>query len=467
MAQLAAALGTPLQPWQRQVVDVALEVLPDGSWAYRTVTVSTPRQSGKTTLVGPVHLHRAMTRRWTTFLTAQKRQDARATWLDVAKRLGKSPLAPYATVRESNGSEVVEWPSGGSFAPFAPSEDALHGKANELVTVDEGWAFDLAQGVALEQAIGPTFTTTAGQLWMPSTAGHGGSHWLRGYVDRGRAAVEADHREGHAHFEWALTPLDAQRVAQLLDDDQHGPAVDVVLASHPGRLVKRAAVLEDAHRMSPDQFLRAYGNVWTEAQDRVIPAHVWDAAAVQAHPAQPLPGSLALAFDVAVDRSDAAVLAAWRDTPGGTMRVEVIDHREGSSWLTGELRRLAERWRPVGIGYDRAGPGVAVADELARGGLTLQPTNGAEYAAACVAFLSAVTDRRLAHPARPSLDDAVGAAATRPLGDGGWAWARRASSSSIAPLVAATLACWTYDHRPAPAPRPVIAVSRRRVSTPR
>lgn len=462
MAQLAAALGTPLQPWQRLVVDVALEVLPDGSWAYRTVTVSTPRQSGKTTLVGPVHLHRAMTRRWTTFLTAQKRQDARATWLDVAKRLGKSPLAPYATVRESNGSEVVEWPSGGSFAPFAPSEDALHGKANELVTVDEGWAFDLAQGVALEQAIGPTFTTTAGQLWLPSTAGHGGSHWLRGYVDRGRAAVEADHREGHAHFEWALSPVDAQLVAQLLDDGHHGQAVDVIMANHPGQLVKRAAVLEDAHRMSPDQFLRAYGNVWTEAQDRAIPAHLWDACARLDGWQPPQPGTVALAFDAAVDHSHAAVLAAWRDRPTGPLRVEVLDERAGTGWLVEAVRGLAERQRPVAIAYDRAGPCVAVGDELIRGGLQLHAVPAAEYAAACVAFLSAATDRRLQHPARPSLDDAVAAAATRPLGDGGWAWARRASSSSIAPLVAATLAGWTYDHRPAPAARPVVAVARRR-----
>ena len=62
MAKVAALMQRPFMPWQRQVADVALEVDPvSGLFAYKLVIVTIPRQAGKTTLVGAVMEHRAMT----------------------------------------------------------------------------------------------------------------------------------------------------------------------------------------------------------------------------------------------------------------------------------------------------------------------------------------------------------------------------------------------------------------------
>lgn len=452
-------------PWQRQVVDTALEVEPDGSWSYRTVVATTPRQSGKTTLVGPVNVHRALTRPQPCYFTAQRRQDARDTWLEIVNRVRRSPLAGAGKIRESNGSEALTFPGGGRFSVFAPSEDALHGKANALVTVDEAWSFDAAQGTALEQAILPTFTTTGGQLWLPSTAGHGESTWLRGFVDKGRDAVDAGSTSGLAYFEWSLDDEHALAVGAGLDPDASPAdrlaALELVLAGHPGtgRTLDRGALEQSAETMTPDQFLRAYGNVWTATADRVIPEHVWTAGLREPW-TPPEPGRVALAFDAAVDRSDAAIAAAWRDTAGGPLRVDVIDQHPGTAWLVPRLRELAARWQPVGIGWAGGGPAVDLADELTRGGMNLQPTGGREYVAACAAFLAAAKDGRLEHAGRPALDAAVSGAATKPLGDS-WAWSRRTSLASISPLTAATVAAWTFDHRPPPAARPVIVARRR------
>ena len=60
VAEVAEALGTPLMPWQRHVVDVALELRPDGIPAYRQVTLSVPRQSGKSTLLAALMVHRLL-----------------------------------------------------------------------------------------------------------------------------------------------------------------------------------------------------------------------------------------------------------------------------------------------------------------------------------------------------------------------------------------------------------------------
>jgi hypothetical protein len=468
IGKVAAAQGTPLMPWQQLVADVGNELLPDGTWAYRLVIVTIQRQGGKTTLLGPVNLHRAATRpRAKCWLTAQSRQDARDTMMDVVARVTGSPLAGLFDVRRSNGSEGLTCSATGStFRVFAPTEDALHGKANELVNVDEAWAFDAAQGAALEQAILPTFTTTGGQLWLVSTAGHGRSTWLREYVERGRAAVESGRREGIAYFEWALDPAHASTVAAGVgpdvDADTRARAVELVLAAHPaaGITLRPDALAGAMDAMSPGEFLRAYGNVWTAAADRAIAEHLWTGCANTVPWVPPQPGLVALAFDVASDRRDAAIVAAWRDTDTGPVRLDVVDAHPGDSWLVPRLRELAARWRPQAIGYDQVGPALDVADQLQRGGLELRPTSSREYAAACAGFLSAVTNSQLVHRSQVALDDAVAAAATRPMGDGAWAWSRRTSTATIAPLVAATVAAWAYDHRPAPPVRPVVAVSR-------
>jgi hypothetical protein len=62
VAAIAEQLGTPFMPWQRLVADVAMEVDPaTGLLAYREVDLTTPRQSGKTTLELAVLVHRCRT----------------------------------------------------------------------------------------------------------------------------------------------------------------------------------------------------------------------------------------------------------------------------------------------------------------------------------------------------------------------------------------------------------------------
>lgn len=476
IAKVAAAYGKPLQPWQRLVVDVGTEVLPDGSWAYDTVVVHVQRQGGKTTLVLPLSLHRQLIKaRCKTWFTAQKRQDARDTWLDCAELVALSPLSRLLTVRKSNGSEALTAVNGSTFRVFAPTEDGLHGKANELVTVDEGWAFDGVEGAALEGAIIPTFATTGGQLWLPSTAGTAMSTWYRGKVNRGRAAVEAGTNTGIAHFEWSLGPEAAEQVLTILTDVHRtgepeaavskdpelarrlDHAVGLVLAAHPGQFVRQAEVRKAALSMSPGEFIRAYGNVWTLTADRVIADHDWQAVDVLDRRLQPPePGAVRLSFDVTSNRSHGAICAAWRNVDGRAA-VDVLEAREGTSWLVDRVEQLARKWRAVEVGCDGAGPALDLADELERRGVKVRRITGREYVAACAGFLAAVQAHQLVHRGTPALDQSVAAAAKRELAGGDtWVWGRRQSAGPIASLVAATVALWTFDHRTAEDAGPMI-----------
>lgn len=471
IAHVADSLGKPLMPWQRLVVDVGTELLDDGSWAYPVVIVTVQRQSGKTTLVAPVNAHRCTVKRDArTWLTAQTRQDARDTWGEVSKLVGRSPFGPYVTRRRSNGSEELAFPTGSSFRVFAPTEDALHGKANELVTVDEVWAFDDEQGTALEQAILPTFATTGGQLWLLSTAGHAGSAWLRRYVDLGRAAVESGRRSGVAYFEFALSDEDAAIVeVELQSDDpaRRRRALELILRAHPaaGYTLRLDALEQAADTMSPGDFLRAYGNRWSKATERVIPLGPWQDAQASAWPEPTVP--VALGFDVALDRSSASIVAAWRDAPGERLRLDLVECHPGTAWLADRVAELVEARKPVAVAHV-GGPALDVADELAQRGVKVRGQEvlgltATEYATACVGFLSDVVNGRLSVRTDPDLDAAVDAAAQRPLGEA-WAWSRRQAAGSIAPLVAATAARFAYDHKPPPPVRPLV-VARRPSST--
>ena len=438
MARLAAALGKPLMPWQALVADVGLEVDETGRFAYQLIEVTVPRQSGKTTLFGGVMEHRALTLpRARVWFTMQSAKDA-VDWLTNEHWPLLAPLGDEVRLRRMAGSEHVRWRrSAGLVRPFPPTPAGLHGKVSDLVVVDECWAYDLIKGQQIDQAIVPTQATRPNaQVWKVSTAGDAGSTWWLGSVEAGRAAVAAGRRSGLAYFEWSCPD----------DLDPTDPASWPVFHPAYGRTIGAEAMAAALEMLGPDVFARAYGNRWVSTT--VIPLEAWRRALEE--PADlPGPGELALGFDVAVDRSDAAVVAAWRDA-AGVAHLEVADQRPGVGWVVARLDELVERWRPPMLAYDAAGPALDVADAASRRDLELVGLKAREYAGACAGLLEdLIADPPKArYRQHPALDAAASTAARRALGDA-WAWGRRQSVGSLACLTAATVALWAWDHRPA------------------
>jgi hypothetical protein len=436
---LAEAVGRPFMPWQRQVVDVALEVTELGQFAYKLVIVTVPRQSGKTTAYGLVMEHRAMTMRggrvWFTF---QSQKDA-VDWLLNEHWPILAPFHGVCRLRRAAGSEHVLWPSGGLVRPFPPTPSGLHSKISDLVVVDEPWSFDLVKGRQIDQGIVPTQATKPNaQVWKVSTAGDANSVWWLGSVEAGRAAVAADRREGIAYFEWSCP------------DNLDPCAEESWPVFHPafGRTIQAPAMHAALDQLGPDEFSRAFGNRWVSTVARVIPAPAWLAAG---DVDQPLPthGLLSLGFDVAIDRSDACIVAAWLD--GDVVRLEVAEWREGSGWVAERLKALRDRWTPSLVAYDAHGPAVDIADAAARLGVELMPLKAADVVVAAAGFLEAVIAEPPALRYRPhqALDDAAAAATRRALGDA-WTWGRRQSTVSLSALTAATAARWAALHAPGP-----------------
>ncbi|MGH3927703.1 MAG: hypothetical protein ACRDTT_33375, partial [Pseudonocardiaceae bacterium] len=154
-----------------------------------------------------------------------------------------------------------------------------------------------------------------------------------------------------------------------------------------------------------------------------------------------------MAFDVSPgERSGAIAVAGRRDD--GIPHVEItgrdgeLDHRDGIEWMVPRIVELDQRWHPSWL-VEPDGPARVLLGPLREAGVRVHLVTGREYGGACAAFLKAVNavERTgLRHLGQMALTTATGAAHKRDVGDGAWAFGRKASDLDISPLVAGALA---------------------------
>jgi hypothetical protein len=439
--RVARALGVDLMPWQRQVLNVALEVDHDGRLIHRDICFTTPRQSGKSTLLLVLWMTRCLL--WPdqrVVYTAQTGLDARKKWSgDWLPLLEASPFAGLLTVHRQSGHERVVFGNGSRQSLVATTVRAGHGDSLDLAILDEAFAH---QDGRIEQALRPAMMTRPQpQFWTVSTAGTpDSSPYLLDKVERGREIAGAGVTKGSCYFEWSA-PDDA---------DPADPETWRSCMPALGRTVTEAAVQADFESMERHEFERAFLNRWTtQKADPVIPIASWEAL----YDADSRPVSLvALGVDVSVDRSRACIAIAGKRADG-LWHVGVVEYHPGNDWLEAELVRLEREHRPHAIVADSYAP----VDGLQRG-LTgfaskrLRLTSASEMAEACGVFYDAVTRAEVRHRGPKELVVAIDGAARRTLQDR-WAWSRRRSGADISPLVAATLALWGARALKRPAPR--------------
>jgi Phage Terminase len=423
-------IGLPLMPWQAHVANVAYELLPDGTPAYRVVRVAVPRQSGKTTLVLVAQIDRSLN--WGdmqhTLYTAQDRNHSREKWEEQTEYLKRTVLRKQFLQRRQTGLERTVWKATGSTVGITASgETSGHGPTLDLAIVDEGWA---QKDERLAAAFRPAMMTRRlAQEWWLSTMGTEDSYPWNDRVDDGRARAEAQllepaERRGVAYFEWSA-PDDA---------DPYNEQTWWRCMPALGRTVDVSTVWTDAHSLPEADFRRGYLNQRTVGGRPVIEPGAWPRLRNED---VKIGGVVVFGFDATPDRQYACIGAAgWADSSRTV--VELVEHRPGMSWVVARLAELAERWRPVTIVCDAASPAGKLAPELEMLGLPVTSTNTGQYAGACGAFYDAVVEQLLYHRGQAPLDAAVACARKRQIGDT-WAWARR-EGGDVSPLVAVTLA---------------------------
>jgi hypothetical protein len=429
-------LGRPWKPYQRHIAEVAGELLPDGRYAYSVIVLTMPRQTGKTAIVYDVANGRARGYpdyrcRYSTH-KGTITSDRFADWFLELQRHER--IERHLKLRRSRGTEGILWRRQGSYFQAFPARDgALRSAALDQVVVDEAQEHDDVIGEALKRTITPTFSTRPRrQLWVVFTAGTDASTYAAAYLRKALAGAP-----GYALFDYGcpddVDPLDR----------------DLWHTWHPGLAygLTDYAALDMALEEGAAAFVREYGNRWTRTiAGSLIPVEDW--TAVQHRHRMP-PGRLCLGVDVAADRGSAAIALA-----GPRHHAKILLARPGLDWAAERALELARRLScPIAI--DSVGPVATVKDELERRGAELLVTKAQDVANAAAGLLDAISERSCSLWPNTELDAAADAVTTRPLGDGGYAFSRRASAGPIAPLVAIAAALWGHDHLPPPLRKPV------------
>lgn len=426
--------------WQRDVMDVAMEIDPaTGRLFYRRVVLTCPRQMGKTSITLPIWFHRMW--KWPgsrVAWTMQNGQAAAHKWQNEhVPIIQQSPLYGLvkpgaAGIRTQNGSQHVALSNGSMQTLLGSSKTAGHGDICDLGMIDEAMG---QPDDRLEQALTPAMKTRHGkgmpgaQLWIISTAGPAdGSEWFHAESDAGRAAVDAGECEAArlCYIEYSADedadPGDPVTWWSCMPALGHTITEDTVAADYRQALLtpdglagfRRASLNQrTAHRANPP---------W--------PLDEWDGLAGPAD--RPAEG-LVFAVDVSPDQVSAAVAVCWR-RDDGVPHALVVEHRPGTGWLAARVAELRSEWGGVWVLDPR---GASASQAAGWDGVLATPSDAKR---GCAVLDAAVRSGQLGHYGQPELRAALAGAVKKPGEDGGWTWARRSTTVDISPLVAVTLA---------------------------
>lgn len=444
VCEVSRRLGWEPMLYQQYLWDVQYELDDDGFLFYRECRITVPRQSAKTTAILIRLVHRMTQSRklgWgdvpVGIYTAQSASAARHkmahVWMPTVER-SDFDLETDKYFRGA-GNESIWWDGGGSMQVVPPNETAGHGMTVDMVDLDEAFAYKDARA---EQALRPAMITRPSpQITIQSTAGTVDSTYLWGKVDDSRARIEAGDSGPVCSFEWSCGPDDD------IDNPDHWPRFMPALKSelNPGGTVPLKAIQIEHDTLPPDEFARAYGNIWTASVTRPISVAAWNRCLDKASQ----PGDrLWMAIDATPggesQRRGSVSIAGRR--ADGLIHVETIVNEEGLGWIPDAVAKLTRKYKVEVLYLDTTGPIGSVLPAVRQtANANIELVDATQMANACTAFHEAAVTATLRHRGQDSLDAAVDGAAQRTLLDS-WAWSRRKATTDISPLVSCTLAFW-------------------------
>lgn len=435
-----ALFGVELFPWQAELLDEWLEVDDAGRLTRKTCGLIVPRRNGKTALilaralVGMLYLgERRVTYTAHEMSTAG---DAFTTMRELVE--GSKVRQLLAKVMTANGKEGIWFRDGQEFRVRTRTAHGGRGLETDLLIIDEAMKADEEHLAALTPLTARAAAAGRGQQIYSSSAGTIESAVLARVRDAGRSVAGTEGR-GMSYREFTAAE----------GDDPADPATWAKANPSLGTTVLDAAFLAgQAQLMRTDEFAREHLGLWGDTADLpAIDPAAWAARAVAAPP-PPLDTAVWLAFEMNQSRTAGRVVAMYR-SDDGRLVASCVDSVTDSGGIDGDsyaqrVLMVADQFQPEVIGYDPF-TGEHVAQLLANHGYDkrLRKVTGGKFANGCQSLLTAVNLGGLVHDGNPDLAADLSRAVGKPFGDGGWLFARRASTSgSIAGAVALGIAVY-------------------------
>jgi hypothetical protein len=450
-------VGFNLLPWQRWLLRHALELLPDGTFRFRTVVLLVARQSGKSTVLQLLALFFMYARGAPLVIgTAQNLDIAEEVWqgaVDIAEDVPEL-AAEIKNVNKTNGKKALELLHGERYKVQAANRRGGRGLSGDLVLMDE-----LREHQSWDAWAAVTKTTLArahAQVWAASNAGDAASIVLRhlrlmahealGDPDNLRdqledtapdESVELDTDDSLAIFEWSA-PAGCD-----INDPEGWRQANPSLGHTIGERAIKAARGTDPEWVFRTEVLCQWSSGSLEGP---FPAGTWEAGT---DPTSSIPAGDRFVFgvDVSWDRSTAHIAVAG-ERADGLPHIEVVASRVGTDWVIPWLLERADTEGLVGVALQGKGaPVSSLLEALKETELPLIEWGGPALGAGTGAFYDLVRivqedpTQGVRHRPQPLLDIAAATARMRPMGDA-WVWDRKHSPVDIAPLVACTAASW-------------------------
>ncbi|MFJ4365077.1 hypothetical protein ACIP4S_13090 [Streptomyces chartreusis] len=459
---LARKAGLVADPWQRDAIDLLLACRNDGKWACFEYAELVARQNGKGSileirvLIGFLVLGEE-TILWSAheYKTAM---EAFRRFRRLIKKLGTQVgtnelLYEIDGVRikisNTHGQEGFERADTEARIKFvARSKGSGRGFSGDLVIIDEAFAYTLVQ----QDALMPTMRARSNpQIIYTSSPPLDGESGDVLYMLRARAEDGGDDSLGYR--DWgAEGDLDHLELVDL--DDRK-----LWAATNPswGIRVTPEAMVRDRRGMSPKGFAREILGIWPRRSQGniVIDPKVWATMADETS-RRTAEGGVAIGVDVTPLRDYAAV-CVYGVRGDGLGHVQLADYRSGTKWLVPRLVELREALEPITIAMGR-GTHAFLETALKEAGFQLPEdkdapeagdlavTSAVDMAAAAGQVLEGVREQAFRYVPSEHLDIAVAGAKTKQSGDT-IAWTPHGPDVDISPLVAMSLARWSYIAR--------------------
>lgn len=451
---LMVDIGLPLDRWQAFVINHGLGMLEDGTWAAPTVGTWVSRQNGKGNIIlarelGGLYVfgERLISHSAHLFQTAEEGFMRLKDAIEGSSSLSRRIKA----IKEGNSGKGVVTSDGARLRVMARGPNTGRGMTIDCLIPDEAQELDAVQ----VKSLGPTQAAVPNpQAWYFGTPPSSPEAWAYQLRKAGHAGAA-----GMAFFDWG---------AELDLNDPHLAIKvanrDLWYRCNPGlgiRITERFLEAELA-LLGPIDFAIEHLGVWLPKDEGVkkeeigLEYETWEAQLDELSKIAEY-GEMSFGIDTGPAREYTSITVyGERDDAAG--HIELVKYELGTGWVVDKIVDLKDRFDPIAIAIDGAGPAKTLIPKLAKVGIKppedpAHPRRGDLFvldaggmSAACGDFVDACRIGEIYHIGQEPLNLAVKNAKPRPLGDA-WAWGRRHSTGDISPLVAATAAYYAHGMR--------------------
>lgn len=411
--ELFGQYGVEFYPSQKHEMDLFLAVGDDGRAACKSISVSKPRQNGKSYAARHYAIWAAAVEGKRVLYTAHHGVTTREMFKIVRNFVEGTPdfAAELSSegVKRAQGSEGVYF-EGGGCVEFATRTNALaRGKTYDVIIIDE------AQELTDEQADALTPTTIASESGDPQKIYLGTPPNVKcpGTVFR---RLHREAHEGGLESAWWLEWAAAE-VGDKYDVDRWYECCPAM-----GYRIREDVMLDAADGATDDGFAREYLGWWSSEAvevERVISDADWQACRTEDPPAD---GLLCAGVKFAPDGSRVALAVCLRPEMG-LPYVEVVKQAStsrGTRWLAEWILARADKLASVCIDGKRGERTVQMLNDERFPRASLRVPGSADVAKACAMLVDAVEAGEVEHYGQPDLDAAATKCTKRRIGADGF-----------------------------------------------